>query len=406
MKQNSSSYQTFRELRCCVIVATYNNQNSLAKLLDELLEYTSDIIVVNDGSTDDTENILQRYRQLTLISYSTNKGKGYALRTAFRKALEMGFDYGISIDSDGQHMPANLPVFLEKIREAPGSLIIGARNMKQEAVPSKSSFGNKFSNFWFRFETGIKLPDTQSGFRLYPLLRMKKMLFFTRRFEFEIEVIVRCAWKGIPVLSVPVDVYYPPAKDRVTHFRPFTDFFRISLLNTALVIIALLIVKPFRFARSLNRKNIKNFFLTQFVHNKDSDRKITFSVMLGLFMGIIPIWGWQMAAALLLAVIFKLNKVITLVVSNISIPPMIPLIIYLSYLFGGIAYHSQSVDIAYSSALSLESISVNLVQYIIGSFIFAAVLSLGGGLITFTLLKIFRKKRTAVAIAENQPDQP
>jgi glycopeptide antibiotics resistance protein len=85
---------------------------------------------------------------------------------------------------------------------------------------------------------------------------------------------------------------------------------------------------------------------------------------------------------------------------------MIPLIIYLSNLFGGMAYHSQSVDIAYSSALSLESISVNLVQYIIGSIIFAAVLSLGGGLITFILLKIFRKKRTAVAIAENQPDQP
>src|SRR5690606_8563116 len=128
---------------------------------------------------------------------------------------------------------------------------IGARNMKQAGIPGKSSFGNRFSNFWFKVETGINVPDTQSGFRLYPVARMKTMRFFTRKYEFEIEVLVRCAWKGIKIDSVPVSVYYAPEEERVSHFRPFIDFFRIGLLNTVLVLIAFLYVKPRKFFQSL-----------------------------------------------------------------------------------------------------------------------------------------------------------
>ena len=98
--------------------------------------------------------------------------------------------------------------------------------MTQEGVPKKSSFGNKFSNFWFWFETGIKLEDTQSGYRLYPLKTIPKN-YFTRKFEFEIEVIVRSAWNGVAVKNVPIKVLYDPS-ERVSHFRPFKDFTRIE----------------------------------------------------------------------------------------------------------------------------------------------------------------------------------
>ena len=122
-----------------------------------------------------------------------------ALRNAFKKAHQLGFDYAITIDSDGQHYPENLPDFLQASIEQPDALIMGARNMDQEGVPTKSSFGNKFSSFWFYIETGIKLPDTQTGYRLYPINEIVKKKYFTNKFEFEIEVIVKMAWRFVPI---------------------------------------------------------------------------------------------------------------------------------------------------------------------------------------------------------------
>src|SRR6476620_12271402 len=121
-----------------------------------------------------------------------------ALRAGFKKSVELGFHYAITIDSDGQHYPHDIPVFLNELEQNGEALLIGSRNMVQAGIPKKSSFGNKFSNFWFWVETGIRLDDTQSGYRLYPLQHIPKK-FYTRKFEFEIEVIVRTAWKGIPV---------------------------------------------------------------------------------------------------------------------------------------------------------------------------------------------------------------
>ena len=402
MQRNNETYQTFDELNCCVIIPTYNNAGTLAKVIEDVLCYTSNILVVNDGSTDKTPEILKGFPELKVLHLPENCGKGYALRQAIKMAHAEGYRYGITIDSDGQHMASDLPVFLAKIKEEPDAIIIGARNMQQENVPGKSSFGNKFSNFWFRFETGIKLPDTQSGFRAYPIHLLYKKRYYTRKYEFEIEVIVRAAWKNIKVLSVPIQVYYATGDERVTHFRPLRDFTRVSVLNTVLVLIALLVVKPFKFALWLNKKNISEFFQKHIVQNKDSDAKITFSVMLGMFMGIAPFWGYQMGLALVVAMALRLNKVVTLVASNISIPPMIPVIIYLSYLFGGYVYTYDIVNVAYSSSLTLRDVKINLIQYLIGSFVFATAMALGVGLITYILLKIFRRKRVASDFIEEE----
>lgn len=238
-----------KELRICVLIPTYNNHKTLKRVLDGVLIFTDNVIVVNDGSTDTTAEILQQYPTITVIHLEKNRGKGHALRLGFQKALSMGFSYAITIDSDGQHYPDDIPVFVAALKkENRDVLLIGSRNMSQEGIPRKSSFGNHFSNFWYKFETGIALEDTQSGYRLYPLRKIPKR-YFTPKFEFEIEVIVRAAWDGVPVKNVPVKVLYDPA-ERVSHFRPFQDFTRISILNTVLVSIALAYIKP----RDLLRK--------------------------------------------------------------------------------------------------------------------------------------------------------
>lgn len=246
--------EIFREKRVCVLVPTYNNDQTLATVLSSLLAYTDQIIVVNDGSTDSTTVVLNRFPQIELVSYQQNMGKGHALQTGFRHAVKSGYHYAITIDSDGQHFADDLGKFLSKLEQHPSAIIIGARNMDQASVPGKSSFGNKFSNFWFWVETGLKMNDTQSGYRLYPVRQMEGTRFFTRKFEFEIEVLVTSAWRGIEITEVPVRVYYAEKKNRISHFRPFKDFTRISILNTFLVIIAIFYIKPRDFLRATKKK--------------------------------------------------------------------------------------------------------------------------------------------------------
>lgn len=306
----------------CVLLPTYNNAQTLAAVLEDVLKYTTRILVVNDGATDATPQILAAFPQVKTVSYATNKGKGYALRTGFKAALAAGYSHAITIDSDGQHYASDLGVFLSALDAQPGALMIGARNMGVANIPGKSSFGNKFSNFWFWVNTGIRLPDTQSGYRLYPLQQLARKKYFTRKYEFEIEVIVRAAWSGIPVIAVPVSVYYPPAAERISHFRPGKDFTRISILNTVLVLIAVLYIKPRDFLRLLfSRAGWKKIVATLFVQPQESNLRKASSVGFGIFMGIVPVWGFQLAIGIPVAILLRLNKTLFLLAANISIFP-------------------------------------------------------------------------------------
>ncbi|HEX2396065.1 MAG TPA: glycosyltransferase family 2 protein, partial [Bacteroidales bacterium] len=222
----------------CVIIPTYNNGKTLGKVLQEVLLITPNIIVVNDGSTDQTDDILERFPVVTSISYAVNKGKGYALRKGFEKAADDGFDYAVTLDSDGQHFSSDIPLLIKKAEDEPGSLIVGARTLEGKKLRQGSGFANKFSNFWFRIISGVGLPDTQSGFRLYPLKPLNNLKFYTNRYEFELEVLYRAAWKGVKLLNVPINVFYPDKNERISHFRPFRDFSRISVLNAICFFVA------------------------------------------------------------------------------------------------------------------------------------------------------------------------
>jgi glycosyltransferase involved in cell wall biosynthesis len=381
-------------LKACVIIPTYNNAATLATVIADVALYSDHIIVVNDGSTDDTVAIVQQFPEVQFISYAPNVGKGWALRKAFRHAIEKGYQYAISIDSDGQHFAKDLPAFINKLEEEPNAIIIGARNMGQASVPGGSSFGNRFSNFWFKFETGITSPDTQSGYRLYPLEPLKKMRFITRKYEFEIEVLVRLAWKGIKVISVPVTVYYAPKEERISHFRPYKDFFRISVLNTILVLISLLYIKPRDLIRTLFSREKMKKVLDEHLYNPHHSIQLkSLSVSFGIFMGIVPIWGFQLAVAIFLAILFKLNKPLVIIAANISIPPMIPLIIYLSYKAGAFWMGANAMQIDFSNDITIQSIKKNLLQYIAGSVTLAFAAALVFGLGTFVFLKLISKKQ-------------
>lgn len=369
--------------KICVLIPTYNNDRTLERVIDGVLRYTVNIIVVNDGSTDATLTILSNYPQVKVINLPENKGKGNGLKIGFRKAKELGYHYAITIDSDGQHYPDDIPVFVEALlKEKEDVLLIGNRNMSQDGIPKKSSFGNRFSNFWFWFETGIKLEDTQSGYRLYPLYKIPKK-FFTPKFEFEIEIIVRTAWRQIPVKNVPIKVLYDPL-ERVSHFRPFKDFTRISILNTILVTITLLYIIPRNFVNNFKKKSFKRFLKEDVLESDGSNRTKAFSIALGVFIGFSPLWGFHTFLTISLSVLFKLNKVLAFVASNVSLPPFIPFIIAASLFLGSPFVHEESNLL--SQELNFELIKNNLAQYVIGSFILAATASAICGVASFLFL--------------------
>lgn len=370
--------QRLKSLGCCIILPTYNNAKTIANVVSDALAWCEDVYVVNDGSTDETECILGKMNDVNVISYSENRGKGHALKTGLRQAIEDGYRYAITMDSDGQHYATDIPVFAEAIEANPDTMIIGARNLRTDGMPGKNTFANKFSNFWFHVETLQKLDDTQSGFRLYPLRLVEGMKLYTPRYEFEVESIVRLAWKGAKVMNVPINVVYP--EDRVSHFRPLYDFGRISVLNTVLFTLALTYYYPVCFARWVDKT---------LIHSTESAMRLASAVALGVCISTMPAWGFQTLLALGLAHLLKLNKIVVVAFSYVSLPPFIPFILYGSMVVGGaVMGRETSLDI---DSITVETAKECLVQYVVGGVIFSVMMGMAAWMLSFGIIRIFRK---------------
>ena len=230
----------------CILIPTYNNAGTIAGVVRRALAQGLSVIVVDDGSTDGTSAALAGL-DATVLRQDPNRGKGIALRTGLRAARERGFRYAVTLDADGQHYPEDVPALLAA--GGPRTLVVGSRNLSADGMPSGNTFANKFSNFWFALQTLHRLPDTQTGFRLYPLESLPPLWLMTARYEAELTLLVFSAWRGLRLIPVPVRVAYP--EDRVSHFRPLADFSRISLLNTGLCLLALVYGYPSMLLRKL-----------------------------------------------------------------------------------------------------------------------------------------------------------
>lgn len=384
--------ERFLQLKVCVLVPTYNNAGTLAAVLNDVLQYTSQVIVVNDGSTDNTEQIIKEFPSIHAVNYKPNKGKGMALRTGFKEAVRLGYDHAITLDSDGQHYAKDVVEFLTWLEAEPNSLLIGARNLDQENVPGKSSFGNRFSNFWFWVNTGIRLQDTQSGYRSYPVHKLAGKRYFTTKYEFEIEVIVRASWSGIAVRGVPVSVYYPKPEDRVSHFRPLKDFTRISILNTFLVLVAVLWVKPRDFVRNLfSREGRKMLYKAIFATPGETNQTKAMSMAFGVFMGIVPVWGFQLAIGIPLAILFRLNKALFILAANISIPPIMFIIMAASVALGKWMLGINTILPDFRN-ITLDIVKQEGAAFFLGGTVLAIVSGCIVYLLSYLFLSITRKK--------------
>lgn len=246
----NSDNKTRAILNVCLVIPTYNHDTFIGSVLSDCVQLSMPIIVINDGSTDQTKTIVEKMISqhsdisFYLINFAHNQGKGAAIKAGARKAMELGYDSIITMDSDGQHYASDIEGFIKQAILTPEAIIIGSRGLVHENMPKKNTTANRISNFWFHVQTLTQLPDTQSGFRYYPLSCFRKMIWFTDRYNFELEIMVRNIWRGYTIKSIPIQVYYPPSDIRVSHFKPTIDFLRITVLNTFLSITAFLYFYP------------------------------------------------------------------------------------------------------------------------------------------------------------------
>lgn len=251
------------ENEVCAVIPTYQNAKTLLKVVADVHRVVDTVFVVDDGSNDGTAALLDKAtgneRPEKVLTHPKNCGKGAALKTGLTYARQQGFRYAVTVDADGQHRADDIPALLKAVEEEPDALAIGSRGLQHENMPAKSTFANRFSNFWFALQTLQRLPDTQSGLRIYPLRRLHGLRWMSARYEAELTLLVFSAWAGVKLLPVPVSVYYPPRDQRVTHFRPGRDFTRISVLNTLLCFLMVVYGWPRIFFRQIAR-GVKGVF--------------------------------------------------------------------------------------------------------------------------------------------------
>ncbi len=209
-----------------IIIPTYNHERHLRRVIENTLRLGLPVFVVDDGSTDSTPEILASIPGITVLRHEQNLGKGAALLTAFNFAAPKA-DWAVTIDADGQHDPGEILSLIRVIPEGKRSLVIGKREgMEQQNVPWTSRWGRRFSNFWVWAACGRWFSDSQSGFRIYPLPEMIRLGARARRYQFEVEILIRAVWHGIPIVEAPVHASYGSDEERVSHFRPWLDFWR------------------------------------------------------------------------------------------------------------------------------------------------------------------------------------
>lgn len=219
-----------------VIIPVFNHGRAVAGVIRQALTLNLPVLVVDDGSTDSTPAVIEEIGGIRRLRHNKNRGKGAALMTGFASAVKIA-DWAITIDADGQHDPADALELMAAIPENERPIMVGKREIVVGGhVPWTSRFGRRFSNFWVRMSGGPGLTDSQSGFRIYPLPEAMNLNVIARRYQFEVEILVKANWKKIPVVEAPIKVNYAPEATRISHFRPLIDFIRNSNTFTRLIV--------------------------------------------------------------------------------------------------------------------------------------------------------------------------
>jgi uncharacterized protein (DUF2062 family) len=374
-------------MKPCVVIPVFNHAASLAEVVRGARAHCP-VIVVDDGSTDNPPAL----DGVELVRFEQNRGKGAALRDGFAKALGLGFTHAISMDADGQHFAEDVPKFLAAAERQPEALLVGVRNFVAAGAPARRRRANRISSFWFCVATGVRLGDTQCGFRCYPLATALKLRVRAERYAFELESLARAAWANVPLVAVPVGVRYDPELVRGSHFRPIVDLVRITNLQIGLVLQAWLVPAELRAAWSVGEhRRAREVAASFFSENAHEPGRLAGAVGLGLFCGMAPIWGFHMVVAATLAHLLRLNKATTLLASNISMPPLAPFIVYGGLVVGNWLFAGQPLTLG-PHDITMAKVAEYFGAWFVGSVVLGAVVAVAGMTITYCIARLVRRR--------------
>jgi len=217
-------------MKICAVIPAYNEAQTIRDVVQRTLRHIPDVIVVDDGSSDGTGELVKEL-PVRLIRQESNLGKASALAKGFERALADGADAIITLDGDSQHKPEEIPLFLEAHRAKPEHVIVGSRLWNRAAIPIVRYCSNRVANFWISWASGVYLEDTQSGYRLYPrkILETVKAGHGPKHgFVFESEFLINTVRAGYGVSYVPIVVHYPDNHWQQTRFNHVRDISRIT----------------------------------------------------------------------------------------------------------------------------------------------------------------------------------
>lgn len=217
-----------------VVIPAYDCAATVGAAVRDVTALGLPVVVVDDGSTDETAAIAAA-AGAAVVRNPDNRGKGESLRRGMRHCGALGYSHVVTMDGDGQHLAGEIDALVAAARGRPRAIIVGQRIVDPGNVAARKLFGNRFANRWVAIACGESIPDTQSGFRVYPIADTCALGCRSRRFAFETEVLIRAVQAGIAVVSVPVDVYYPPPHERRSHYRPWADTVRIIFVVLGLI---------------------------------------------------------------------------------------------------------------------------------------------------------------------------
>ena len=411
--------------RMVIVSPTFNNERDLPEMLSGIGPLRLPIIVVNDGSTDDTGRTIDAWRaerasDRYAITHPTNRGKAAALLSGFAEARRLGFTHTLTIDSDGQHAAQDLQNLVGVTIRHPRAIIVGARPGKIPECPLGSFLGRRLSNHLVWLASGVRVTDSQSGMRSYPLELIEGLGVRAGGYAFETEVLARAGWAGLSVIETPIGGLYRVPGGRITHFRIARDTWEAVRMHARLIGRSLLPGNPVpRVPAATNcdaaeRPSDVNRSIGTILHRalwwlglrrlaematggRQGRVCLAASVGVGLFMATIPVYGIKTIACLWLAAKFRLHPTVAIAVSSLSTPPLGFAFAFAS-LFVGHALLRGSLpkfdSLPAWSTFTLADARTLLTEWIAGSIVVGIVLGLLGYGLTRMLLHA--RRHTAV----------
>lgn len=233
--------------KICGLIPIYNNHMTIGAVVETLLQYVEFVIVVNDGSHDGSESIVEALKQryfdrMDVVHHRLNSGKGAAVQSGLLHANTLGFTHALQVDADGQHDLNDVPKFLQGIKEHPTAMLLGAPVFDDD-MPAVRKYGRKLTQAMIALEMGFwDVPDAMCGFRVYPVAAVCALGKMDPRMSFDPEVMIRAHWANIPLHKIPTRVRYLSSEEGgISHFKMINDNVRHTWVH-----IRLLLQAPYR----------------------------------------------------------------------------------------------------------------------------------------------------------------